>query len=102
MRFSPAMIVALVVGIMIDAAVATVPRRISAAFWIEWRLDLRDGGAELNREFSKDVIAPDANPVVQQLGRHMAVADMPGDAGEMPCVGATDFQERLWGGHHLY
>jgi hypothetical protein len=68
---------------------------IGAAFGLEWRFERDDAGAELFGELGKNVIAPDAQGVAEHLDRYMAVAEMPGDAGEMLRIGAADFEQRF-------
>src|ERR1700675_4415828 len=51
---------------------------ISAAFGIERRLDLDDAGAKPGHHRLDDVVAADAQALRHDLGRQMAVAEMPG------------------------
>jgi CRP-like cAMP-binding protein len=74
---------------------------IGAAFGIERRLDLDDAGAEPGHHRLDDVVAADAQALRHNLGRQMAVAEMPGDPHQMERIGATDFNQRLGSGDHL-
>ena len=74
---------------------------IGAAFGIERRLDLDHAGAKALHHRLDDVIAPDAQAFPGDLGRQMAVAEMPGDPDQMLRIGAANFDQRLGRGHHL-
>ena len=74
---------------------------IGAALGIERRLDLDDAGTKPGHHRLDDMIAPDAQALRHDLGRQMAVAEMPGDPHQMERVGATDFDQRLGSGDHL-
>ena len=74
---------------------------IGAAFGIEWRLDLDDAGAEPCHHRLDDVVAADAQALRHDLGRQVAVAEMPGDPHQMERIGATDFDQRFGGCDHL-
>ena len=58
MRFSPAMIVPVIVGMRVVMIAGR--RGIGAALWVERCLDRNDFGAEMRRQIRNDVIAPDA------------------------------------------
>ena len=90
------MIMAVAVVMMIMAAVVVIVamrRRgdIGPAFGIERRLDFEDLSAEPADHVFDDVVAANAQAALGQFGRQMAVAEMPGDAGQRGGVGATDF-----------
>ena len=70
---------------------------IGAAFGIERRLDLDHARAEPLHHRLDDMIAPDAQAFRHDLGRQMAVAEMPGDPDQMMRVGAPDLEQRLGG-----
>ena len=57
--------------------------RIGAAFGIERRLDLDHARAQPLHHRLDDVVAPDAQALRHDLGRQMAVAEMPGDPHQM-------------------
>lgn len=74
---------------------------ISAALGIERRLDLDDAGAEPGHHRLDDVIAANAQTLRHDLGRQMAIAEMPGDPHQMERIGAADFDQRFRGGDHF-
>ena len=74
---------------------------IGAAFGIERRFDLDQAGAEPLDHRLDDMIAPDAQRLGHDLGRQMAIAEMPGDADQMMRIAALDLDQRLGGGDHL-
>lgn len=74
---------------------------IGSAFRIERRLDGDDARAETSHHLLDDMIAPDAKALADDLGRQMAVAEMPRDPDQMMRIGATDFHQRLRRGHDL-
>ena len=47
------------------------------------------------------MIAADAQAFCHDLGRQMTVAEMPGDANQMPRIGDADFGQRLGRRHHF-
>ena len=74
---------------------------IGAAFRIERRFDLDDPRAQSLHHRLDHVIPADAQALRHDLGRQMAVAEMPGDANQMQGIGAADFDQRLGGRHDL-
>jgi hypothetical protein len=74
---------------------------VGAPLGIERRLDLDDAGAETPDHFLDDVVAPDPKPPGYDLGRQMAVAEMPGDAHQMVRIGAAYLDQRLRRGDHF-
>jgi hypothetical protein len=74
---------------------------IGAAFGIERRLDLDHAGTQPLHHRLDDVIAPDAQALGHDLGRQMAVAEMPGETNQMLRVGALDLNQGLRRRHHL-
>ena len=74
---------------------------IGAAFGIERRLDLDDARAKPLHHRLDDMVAADAQALRHDLGRQMAVAEMPGDADQMQGIGAADFEQRLGCRDHL-
>jgi len=96
------MIMGAVVVIVRGVGMIVARRRdISAAFRIERRLDRRDLGAEPARHVLDDVIPPNAQALLEQFGRQMPVAEMPGDAGERGGVGGANFGQFLGRGDHF-
>jgi hypothetical protein len=94
---STAVIMRAVTVVMIGMVMAVNGRgrHISATLGIEGRLDLSNGGAEPARHVFDYVITPDAQTFLQQFGRQMTIAQMPGDAHQGGCVGAAYFQQFL-------
>ena len=76
-------------------------RRIGAAFGIERRLDLDDPRAEPLHHRFDDMIAPNAQALGHDLGRQMAVAEMPGDPDQIMRIRPSDFDQQLRRRHHL-
>ena len=74
---------------------------IGAAFGIERRLDLDDARAEALHHRLDHVIPADAKALRHDLGRQVAIAEMPSDPDQMQGIGAADFEQRLGGRHHL-
>ena len=68
---------------------------IGAAFGIERRLDLDDAGPEPFHHRLDDVIAPDPQAFRHDLGRQMAVAEMPGDPNQVLRILSTNFEQRF-------
>ena len=78
-----------------------VTARIGAALGIERRLDLDDARAQSLHHRLDDVVPADAQAFWHDLGRQMAVAEMPGDANQMQRIGAPDLDQGLGGRDHL-
>jgi len=68
---------------------------IGASFGVERRFDPDHARAEPLHHRLDDVIAPDAKTLGHDLGRQMAVAEMPGDPNQMMRIVAPDFDQRL-------
>jgi hypothetical protein len=98
------MIVMRVVMMVIMAVIvmrAVTAGGVGAAFGIERRLDLGHARAEPPDHLLDDVIAPDAKTLGHDLGRQMAVAEMPGDPDQMVRIRAANFNQRLRRRDHL-
>jgi hypothetical protein len=74
---------------------------IGTAFRIERRLDLDNARAEPGHHRLDDVVAADPQALRHDLGRQMAVAEMPCDPHQMERIGTADFDQRLGGRDHL-
>ena len=74
---------------------------IGATFGIERRFDLDHARAEAFHHRLDDVVAPDPQPFRHDLGRQMAVAEMPGDPDQMLRIVAADLGQRLGSCDHL-
>jgi hypothetical protein len=74
---------------------------VRSALRIERRLDLDHTRTESPHHGLDDVIPANAQVLGHDLGRQMAIAEMPGDADQMVRVMAADFQQRLGRGDDL-
>src|SRR5262245_17811493 len=74
---------------------------IGAALGIERRLDLDDARAQPLYHRLDDVISANAQGFGHDLGRQMAISEMPGEADQMMRIGALDLDQRLRRCHHL-
>src|SRR5579871_1277766 len=74
---------------------------IGAAFRIERRLDLDHARSQPLHHRLDDMITPDAQRLGHDLGRQMAVAEMPGDPDQMMRITSLDLDQRLGGRDHL-
>jgi hypothetical protein len=74
---------------------------IGAAFGIERRLDLDHARPQPLHHRLDDVIASDPQALGHDLGRQMAVAEMPGEANQMVRIRAPDLDQRLRRRHDL-
>ena len=97
-----AVIVVVVITVVIVMIVAVMVRgvivrglRIGAALGIERRFDFDDARAQSFHHRLDDMIPADAQALRHDLGRQMAVAEMPGDADEMQGIGAADLDQRF-------
>jgi hypothetical protein len=68
---------------------------IGAAFGIERRFDLDDARAQPFHHRLDDVVAPDPQAFAHDLGRQMAVAEMPGDPDQMLRIAPAYFEQRF-------
>ena len=101
-------VIAIIVVMIMMTIVAVMVRgmimrglRIGAAFGIERRFDLDDARTEPLHHRLDDMIAADAQALRHDLGRQMAVAEMPGDADQMQRIGAADLDQGFGGRDHL-
>lgn len=92
-------VVMVVVRSLVRMAVAMAG--IGAAHRVEGRHDLLDLGAEPMQHRPDDMIAQDQDAVRRDGRSQMAVADMPGELGQVTRVTAADGVERLVGGRDL-
>src|SRR5450432_1175936 len=68
---------------------------IGAAFGIERRLDLDHARAKPLHHRLDHMVAPDPQAFRHDLGRQMAVAEMPGDPNQVLRILSTNFEQRL-------
>ena len=93
-------VIMMVVAVMMRGVIVG-SLRIGAAFGIERRLDLDDARAQSLHHRLDDVVAANAQALRHDLGRQMAVAEMPGDPDQMQWIGAADLEQRLGGRDNL-
>src|ERR1700685_911256 len=68
---------------------------VGAAFGIKRRFDRRQPRAEPAQHIFDGVIAPDAQPLADDLHVEVTIADMPGQPRQVVAVRSGDFNERL-------
>src|SRR3984957_17167990 len=97
-----------VIAIMIMMFVAVfMPVRVrrsahvGAAFRVERRFDRDDLSAQAPRHLLDYRIPANAQALLQEFGRQMAIAKMPGDARQRRRVGGANFGQRLRRGDDL-
>jgi hypothetical protein len=102
--------VAMIVAMMIVAVTGSAlgmgrgvgrAARIGPAFGIERRFDLSHPPPELADHILDHVVPANAQAPARDLGRQMAIAEMPGDTHQMLRIGAANFNQRLRRRHHL-
>jgi len=88
----------------VDMGVVMRRRRtaIGAAFGIEGRLDLVHMAAQAFDHLGDYVVGADADAVVANLRRQVAIADMPGNTRHVDGVMGVDFQQRFRRSPHQY
>jgi hypothetical protein len=87
-----------VVGMMVIVVVMSlslISLHVSAAFGIEGRFERDHPGPESFGHRLDNRIAADAHRPGQDFGRQMAVAEVPGDAGQREPIGSPDLRQRL-------
>ena len=90
-----------IMAVGVSAGRAALGLGIGAAFGIERRLKRDHAGAQTLDHCLDHRIAADAQRLWHYLGRQMAVAEVPGDAGQGQRVGGSDFRQRFGLGDHL-
>eukprot|EP01042_Synura_sphagnicola_P032354 gene32355-biopygen31008 len=98
-RMGVVMAVAMIMSMVMRVAVAVAG--IGAAYRVERRDDVLDPGAEPFEHGLDDMVAQDQDAVRRDRRGEMAVADMPGELGEMERIPGPDRVERLVGGGDL-
>jgi len=97
MRMAVIVVVMMVVTMVVMAAMSVV----SAAHRLESGFDRRHRRAEPFQHGADDVIALDENTRFIDLGRQVAVAEMPSQFGEMQAVAPGDFEQLFLGRNDL-
>ena len=92
-------IMAVAVGLRAAAAFGL---HIGPAFRIERRLERDHPSPKTLDHLLDDRVAADAQRFWHDLGRQMAVAEVPGDTGQRQWVGCPDFRQRFGLGDHLH
>ena len=95
------MVVIVIMSVVVRRRVA-LGLHIGAAFGIERRLERDHAGAKTFGHRLDHRIAADAERLWHYFGRQMAVAEVPGDAGQRQRVGGPDFRERFGLGDHFH
>ena len=101
MRLVIARLVIMMCAIVVTVIMHDGTRDVGAAFGIERRFDLDDACAEALHHRLDDVIPADAKPFTDDLGRQMAIAEMPRDPHQMRRVAAANLYQRLGRAHHF-
>jgi hypothetical protein len=94
-------VIMIMIVVVVIAMIMPVNRRgrdIGAAFRIERCLDLDNRRPEAARHILNDMITPDAQALLQEFGRQVTIAEMPGDARQRGGVGAADLREAFGSG----
>ena len=94
-------IVVVVTVIVMVVIVAVRGRVVGAALGLERRVDGDDLGAEALQQRLDRRIALEPQPALQNLHRHMAVAEMPGEPRQRRQIGGARLDQRLGLRHHL-
>jgi len=109
----PVLVVMTIVGMVVIVTVAVVVMvvpalmtirgrvRIGATFGFERRFDRDQTAAEVLQHGLDRRIAPQPQLAVENLHRHVPIAEMPGETGERGKVGGAHLDQRLGLGHHL-
>ncbi len=90
-----------IMAVLVRVRGAALGLHIGAAFGIERRLERDHAGAKTLGHRLDDGIAADAQRLWHYFSRQMAVAEVPGDAGQGQRVGGADFRQRFGLGDHL-
>src|ERR1700733_1674683 len=95
------MVVMVIMTVVVCDCGAVLGLRIGAAFRIERRLERDHAGAKTLGHRLDHGIAADAQRLWRYFSRQMAVAEVPGDAGQGQRGGGPDFGQRFGLGAHL-
>ena len=105
--FVMVMVVAMVIVMMMAVIVMMIMIMaagrdgIGPAFRLERRLNGGKLGAEALEQFLDRRIGPQPQPPLEDLHRHMAVAEMPGEPRQRGKIGGSSFDQRFGLGHHF-
>jgi hypothetical protein len=93
--------VSMIMTVVVRVRGAALGLHVGAAFGIERRLERDHAGAKTLGHRLDDGVAADAQRPWRYFSRQMAVAEVPGDAGQGQRVGGSDFRQRFGLGDHL-
>jgi len=88
----------IIVTIVVVMMVMVVTPGIRTGFRIERCGDRGDAPAEPAHHLGDHMVLTDPKPVAAELGRQVAIAEMPGDPHESGRIGRRDLEERLGSG----
>ena len=89
----------IVVVAMMIMSVRTL--RVGAAFRIEGRLDRCQARAQPFQHRLEHSVRPHAQPIGENLHRHVTITEMPGETRQMCEIAAANFDERLGLDHDI-
>ena len=95
------MAMSMIVAMSVVVTMVLRRRDIGAAFRIERRLDGDNARAEALEQGSQGRVAAQADATAEDLHRHMAVAEMPGEPRQRHRIGGARLDQRLGLGHDL-
>jgi hypothetical protein len=93
--------VSMIMTVVVRVRGAAFGLHIGAAFGIERRLERDDPRPKTLGHRLDDGVAADAQRLWRYFSRQMAVAEVPGDAGQGQRIGGPDFRQRFGIGDHL-
>ena len=89
------MLVVMVVMVMIVMIMPVLGLRISAAFRIKRGFNQRNFSAKPAHHIFNHMVTTDADTIIKNLHRQMAIAEVPGHIGKLPRAAAANFSQRL-------
>src|SRR5271155_2974683 len=90
-------VILMIVAVFMPVRVAR-SAHVGAAFRVERRFDRDDLRAQAPRHLLDHRIPANAQALLQEFGRQMTIAEMPGDARQRRRVGGANFRQRLGSG----
>lgn len=90
-------VIMMIVAVVVMAAMGV----IGAAHRLESGFNRRDRGAKPFQHGTDDVIALDEDTLLVDLGRQMAIAEVPGEFGKMQAVAPGNLEQLFLGGNDL-
>ena len=89
------MILTMLVAMVMVVVAAHRTQAIGAAFRLERGIDEAHVGAKLLDQLDQHIVVADAQGAVEELGRRMAIAQVPGDARDHMRIGRAEFHQPL-------